>query len=62
MPRSAAASAACVIVGGGVVGASAAFHLAEAGARSCCVERGAARQRLDLEGGGRRARAVLATR
>ena len=51
-----------VIVGGGVVGVSAAFHLAEAGRAGRPARARPARQRLDLEGRRRRPHAVLATR
>ena len=60
MPRSPLPSGAdVVIVGGGVVGVSAAFHLAEAGRGGRAARARPAGQRLDLEGGGRSARAVL---
>ena len=53
-------SAPVVIIGGGVIGTSCAFHLAEAGVRDVVlVERGTARLRLQQPSRGRRARAVL---
>ena len=52
--------ASVVVVGGGVMGVSAAFHLAEAGVPDVLLlDAGAARRRLDVPGRGRRAGDVL---